>query len=142
MISDFRVKNLKKKIKQINNEIQFAQFIKKNYRTHKVIYTDASVNPENKTCGIGIYCLQPEIQISRRITDYTPICTAETLAIIEAIRAMGHQTNQLLIVTGIEGNEKADALAFRGRLNENVTQANLLNYETFFPQIKKHLWEI
>mgnify|MGYP000535923180 CR=1 FL=1 len=184
---NFNKTNLKK---QINNEIHFAQFLKKNYSTHKVIYTDASVNPENKTCGIGIYCPQPEIQISRRITDYTPICTAETLAIREAIRTMGHQTNQFLIVsdslsalqsiakqglirnndyitlstrqefltalsngreinliwvpshTGIKGNEKADALALRGRLNENVTQVNLLKYEAFFPQIKKHLWEM
>ncbi|XP_050311527.1 uncharacterized protein LOC126747075 [Anthonomus grandis grandis] len=84
--------------KEENNKRKFLQIIE-SYTDYTICYTDASVDPETKTCGIGIVCEDPPLKIHRRLSDNTPICTAETIAIREAVRSLAHQSRKLIIVT-------------------------------------------
>nr|CAI5858778.1 unnamed protein product [Callosobruchus analis] len=48
---------------------------------------------------MGIYSEDQEVQIYRKLPDHTAICTAETLAIREAVRIMGKRTDKLAVIT-------------------------------------------
>nr|CAI5851364.1 unnamed protein product [Callosobruchus analis] len=85
--------------KEAYNEKAFINEIKEKASEYKLVFTDASVEPKSHACGIGIYSEDQNIQIYRKLRDHTAICTAETLAIREAIRIMGKRTDKLAVIT-------------------------------------------
>nr|CAH7749868.1 unnamed protein product [Callosobruchus chinensis] len=64
-----------------------------------MVFTDAYVEPSNHKCGIGIYSEELDIRVARKLTDFTAITSAETLAIREAIRLSKNKTHKLAVIT-------------------------------------------
>nr|CAI5856345.1 unnamed protein product [Callosobruchus analis] len=61
---------------------------------YKLVFTDASVEPNSYACRMGIYSEDQDVQISRKLTDYM----AETLTIREVVKIMGKRTVKLAVI--------------------------------------------
>ncbi|VEN36288.1 unnamed protein product, partial [Callosobruchus maculatus] len=66
---------------------------------YKLVFTDASVEQSNHTCGIGIYSEDLDIKISRKLTNYTAISSAETLAIREAVKLSKNKSHKIAVIS-------------------------------------------
>nr|CAI5866537.1 unnamed protein product [Callosobruchus analis] len=83
--------------KDTHNERLFINEIKEVAPDYKLLFTDASVEPANHTCGIGIYGEDLDISVSRKLTNYTAISSAETLAIREAVKLSKNKAHKVAI---------------------------------------------
>nr|CAH7757317.1 unnamed protein product [Callosobruchus chinensis] len=86
-------------VKDTHNERHFIHEIKEVAPEYTMVFTDASVEPSNHKCGIGIYSEELDIRVARKLTDFTAITSAETLAIREAIRLSKNKTHKLAVIT-------------------------------------------
>nr|CAI5837366.1 unnamed protein product [Callosobruchus analis] len=85
--------------KDTHNERLFINEIKEVAPDYKLLFTDASVEPANHTCGIGIYGEDLDISVSRKLTNYTAISSAETLAIREAVKLSKNKAHKVAIIS-------------------------------------------
>nr|CAI5869515.1 unnamed protein product [Callosobruchus analis] len=63
------------------------------------VFTDSSVELANYTCSIGIYCEDLDISVSRKLTNYTTISSAKTLAIREAVKLSKNKTHKVAVIS-------------------------------------------
>lgn len=123
--------------KDTDNSKKFINMINEIAPDAAHIFTDASVDPSTKSCGIGIYSPNPNIRISRKLSDYTSICSAETLAIREAVRSIREHTNNFNIIsdslsalqalsrTGIDKNQDYITLSTKSEIIEASERGNV-----------------
>nr|CAI5847709.1 unnamed protein product [Callosobruchus analis] len=85
--------------KDTHNERSFINKIKEVAPDYHLVFTDASVETANHTCGIGIYGKDLDISVSRKLTNYTAISSAKTLAIREAVKLSKNETQKLAVIS-------------------------------------------
>lgn len=68
-----------------DNHFNFLSEMSDKFPSFKRIFTDASLSLDDETVGIGIFSSAPKVQISARLRAGLNICSAELIAIKEAI---------------------------------------------------------
>ena len=116
---DFRDSRIEKN--NIHSQQILDDFINQNFRGFTKVYTDASVNPENGSAGIGIFSPDTNVESHNKLKDFTNICTAEIIAIKTAILIFQNITNKILIISDSKsGILKLKRLGIQAR-NDHIT---------------------
>lgn len=63
----------------------FQDEINSKFSDYVHIFTDAALDRETSSAGFGIYCPQLDYSFSSRLPRFIRICTAETVAINQAV---------------------------------------------------------
>ncbi|KAK9876352.1 hypothetical protein WA026_012661 [Henosepilachna vigintioctopunctata] len=79
--------------KDMDNNIQFREFLSSNFSGSTAIYTDASDPHDGSNLGIGVFCPHMNVKLSGSLPSYFSICSAEMAAIMIALNFI--KTNKL-----------------------------------------------
>ena len=109
--------------KEEDNNIKFRDYINTRWNGYHTIFTDGSVS-DDKSVGIGVYIPVINLKFSARLPYHMSICTAETLAIIKALKVIMENEWEKVIIC-------ADSRSALERIS-NINLSYKLDHHTIY----------